>query len=354
MKNVLDWGKVQQEGYDAGVAEVKRAFGDTSSTKLPWWSIPDAVPDKLVHAMETFVGADTALKILEQFNHLPEKERRKAIKGLIRDRSRDVEKRGRELEALKSERTYLDKAADSNKELIQWLSSPMVMQRPVAGATRDLRTAMLEGRAFDFALSPDAMYNHQWMKDYEREIFPVAEVFLIEHDWATAFSKANDILSGDINLPYEVCCFEFLMSDRRVVIVAVQDGETIHRQYAIEATNGWGLIGRATEKGLDRQIAAICIALDAEVAETELIRAPHLKNSKGAQRAAPLSRHHVVILSRRARPAPLPEGSGGTHRSPRLHFRRGHWRHLETHKTWIKWMLVGDPDLGFIEKTYRL
>jgi hypothetical protein len=43
-----------------------------------------------------------------------------------------------------------------------------------------------------------------------------------------------------------------------------------------------------------------------------------------------------------------------THRSPRLHFRRRHWRHFVNHKTWIKWTLVGDPDLGFIDKDYRL
>ena len=49
------------------------------------------------------------------------------------------------------------------------------------------------------------------------------------------------------------------------------------------------------------------------------------------------------------------EGPGtGTHRSPRLHFRRGHWRHYEDHKTWIRWQMVGNPDLGFVEKQYRL
>lgn len=63
--------------------------------------------------------------------------------------------------------------------------------------------------------------------------------------------------------------------------------------------------------------------------------------------------HHVISLAnRRNRPAAL--GGDGSSRRRRLHFRRGHWRHFETHKTWIKWMLVGDPDLGFVEKEYRL
>jgi hypothetical protein len=37
----------------------------------------------------------------------------------------------------------------------------------------------------------------------------------------------------------------------------------------------------------------------------------------------------------------------------RLHLRRGHWRHFATYRTWIKWMMVGNPDLGFVDKEYR-
>lgn len=37
-----------------------------------------------------------------------------------------------------------------------------------------------------------------------------------------------------------------------------------------------------------------------------------------------------------------------------MHFVRGHWRHYEVSKTWIRWHLRGDPDLGFIDKEYRL
>ncbi len=44
---------------------------------------------------------------------------------------------------------------------------------------------------------------------------------------------------------------------------------------------------------------------------------------------------------------------GGSRRT-RLHVVRGHWRHYEEHKTWIKWHLRGDPDLGFIQKHYSL
>lgn len=67
---------------------------------------------------------------------------------------------------------------------------------------------------------------------------------------------------------------------------------------------------------------------------------------------------HVLSLNmgavrRVARPA------DGTHESPRLHWRRGHWRLLHRgsefeNQTWVKRCLVGDPDRGFVHKDYRL
>lgn len=33
---------------------------------------------------------------------------------------------------------------------------------------------------------------------------------------------------------------------------------------------------------------------------------------------------------------------------------RGHWRRLSTFKTWVRWHLRGNPDLGFIDKKYTL
>lgn len=44
---------------------------------------------------------------------------------------------------------------------------------------------------------------------------------------------------------------------------------------------------------------------------------------------------------------------GGTHASPRLHERRGHWRSLANGRVvWVRDCLVGDPDKGVVEKDY--
>lgn len=48
-------------------------------------------------------------------------------------------------------------------------------------------------------------------------------------------------------------------------------------------------------------------------------------------------------------------GSGGSHASPRFHVRRGHIRRYQTGKTtWVRQCAVGTPELGVIEKTYRV
>lgn len=56
----------------------------------------------------------------------------------------------------------------------------------------------------------------------------------------------------------------------------------------------------------------------------------------------------------RADRLPTPAGAFEHHTRKRLHFRRSHWRHYVSHKTKIPWTLVGDPNLGFVEKEYRL
>ena len=47
------------------------------------------------------------------------------------------------------------------------------------------------------------------------------------------------------------------------------------------------------------------------------------------------------------------EWLGGTHASPRLHYRRGHVRNLEDGRTvWVRECMVGNKELGLVEKSY--
>ena len=102
-------------------------------------------------------------------------------------------------------------------------------------------------------------------------------------------------------------------------------------------------------------IKALCVALDAEVAVRNVVRASEKVNRRREQEGRePFYSYHVVSLNRRYRIGNRSPGGGLVQGKKRLHFRRGHWRHYAEFKTWVRWTLVGNPELGFIDKEYRL
>lgn len=206
--------------------------------------------------------------------------------------------------------------------------------------------------------------------------------FVIEHDWAAAFAGASDFDQGGFQLPYDFTCFEFRVNGMRVIMLCGQgDGDDIHGNLVVgvngrwylnadqfELRNGkiisvklnenieaWAGKAEAFLNKLAEQIRAICIMLDAQVAERELVRASERLNEIRAKKGkTPLRSYHVVSLARKHRARPMEDHVVTPGAKRRLHFRRGHWRHFTDHKTWINWMLVGDPDLGFVDKHYKL
>lgn len=204
------------------------------------------------------------------------------------------------------------------------------------------------------------------------------KVFVVQHDWAKAFEGASDYaVNNTIRIPFDRCAFEFRISGQSVIVLTDQSPTNpadIRYLFFVHLNKTWSPDGCDVEKingvhqavprlptGNEKhltfaieQIKAICVALDAQVAVHEVIRAPHKLNEKRVSKGrVPLFDYHVVDLSRRARTS-RPENSTPTGRHVRLHFRRGHWRHYTNHKSWIHWMLVGNPDLGWIDKEYRL
>jgi hypothetical protein len=87
------------------------------------------------------------------------------------------------------------------------------------------------------------------------------------------------------------------------------------------------------------------------------VRIPSKLNAARERRGkSPLPDYHIINLANRKRYAPVPEDlrAGDKRNSPRLHFRRSHVRHYANYTVRIKWCLVGNPDIGFIDKDYRL
>lgn len=279
----------------------------------------------------------------------------------------------------------LDKQAEAARELQAWAAGagPFVLERAEGSRFHHLREALN-------ARSVMALTTAKEQPESLRHAFDdLSSSFVVEHDWASAFAGAGDFDTGEFSLPYSKSFWEFQVSGRRVGL-AVSDDPNLAVLFLITKV-GWVVGGafsfnmmgalscrmhcdlgeldpefvnnlapgfQALTERLLANVRAVSISLEAEVAETEIVRADYKLNQARERRGKlPLYDYHVVSLVRRSRVAPLPRGEADPDREiarRRCHFRRGHWRHYENHKTWIKWMLVGDPDLGFVDKHYRL
>jgi hypothetical protein len=245
------------------------------------------------------------------------------------------------------------------EEIIPWSKGEMRLQR----AKDSVLHQLLEDWRNDELVHPppddfDSERHFQAILDYK------LHAFVIEHDWARAFENSDLGWNGDESIityhqPYEHCCFEFIVSGKRVCLISNFDGHDYRFATFVRLKVGWAHAPlkefHALRKLLRSQHKAVVIALDAKVATTDVVRAPYkLNRIRERSGKTPLFDYHVVQLAHRTRPATLPSENESERNGVRLHFRRGHWRHFETFKTWINWMLVGDPDLGFIDKHYRL
>lgn len=185
------------------------------------------------------------------------------------------------------------------------------------------------------------------------------QCFTIEHDWLSALGTTP--LDHEVMNPFDRATFEMRVSGFPVCVSRIHEAQLLH----IKTKQGWFTPTaepdharyEAEIRRLDtfcrKHIDAALVMLDAEVAEAEVVRVDEKLNRARARRGKqPLPDYHIVRLSNRRRVSAL--NSEPTGRRVRLHFRRGHWRRYGNHKTWINWMLVGDPDLGFVDKEYRL
>lgn len=209
---------------------------------------------------------------------------------------------------------------------------------------------------------------------------PKLQSFVVEHNWGAVL----DDNVGAFILPYPFCSFEFRISGMRCIFIFKNvDERIINFTNFVGCDNAWiplptcevdydgkiVSIGRMEKLGIEhklirplyefvfKQIRAICVMFETSVAIKQTIRAPEkLNRQREKLNRTKLRDYHVVVLNRKPRPEPVPiELQAHSDRnSPRLHFRRGHYRHFINHRTWINWQLVGDPDLGFVDKHYRL
>lgn len=238
--------------------------------------------------------------------------------------------------------------------LDEWINRPSVLQHNDCSRLHKLIESQTDGSGFSF-LEDGATEPLDAKK--QLEVLSTAKSFVVTHDWALVFKDHLDEEENtQFRLPFPHCCFEMRVSGLVVMALvseAVSPDAPINiRLYANVVNELWlNFVPTHRAKGdhfdfMHRQVIGICIALEAEVATHEL-NEKRIKNGK-----MPLKDYHVVSLARK-HSADATGNSEESARKVRMHFRRGHWRHFEKSKTWIKWMLVGDPKLGFIDKHYK-
>lgn len=317
----------------------------------------------------------------------------KIIKGTLHRESR---RRQVEIARLDAEEKYAEQRTTAWSEYAEWLKDPTTsfsLQRAETSNRARLIEAVMDRAVYSGAPIDGDTWWVSILKAIEN-----SSAYLIEHDWAAAFAKAGQFDAGEFALPDEVCAFEMKIDGHAILTLAhieadhylfmstfvrVKTGWVIQGTFTVDLTDGkaYMWVGKTNLKATvatvmengdlhlmpegksDRrivdlvysQIRAACIALDAEVATSTPQRAEYRRNYSREKGGRTGFSYNVVSLARKPRAERLARDPGEepTVRR-RLHFRRGHWRHYDDHKTWIKWMLVGDPELGFVDKHYRL
>jgi hypothetical protein len=229
-----------------------------------------------------------------------------------------------------------------------------------------------------------------------QEIWASFQSIVVEHDWAKAFEGAQDFDGGEIVFPFDFTAFEFRVSGVRVIITVASTARGFGGLIVLGANGRWFTCRSVFDiidgqivmqrKGppqthfeefcemivphLNAQVRAICIVIESGIAQSQKIeRGDKINKNRLKQGKSPLKAYHVVSLAKKYRDR-ADRAINDTGSPKRCHFRRGHWRvfkspnsgqerfigsdGFEVSRTRITWMLVGDPNLGFVDKHYKL
>jgi hypothetical protein len=195
------------------------------------------------------------------------------------------------------------------------------------------------------------------------------QIFVIQHNWAKLLrDQALPQIDRDAvpPLPFDHCAFEYRIGPPGSYLLAFATTDDRVRSHIAVADRPpfrimhWGMTFDGDFQTLQDEriinfsaavVEATLIAMDSGVASAAARGCSDKLQKAREKRGKPrIDEYHVVDVVRRERNA---HSGGGAHASPRLHFRKGHWAHNDTKRWWVKWCMVGNPDLGFIDKHYR-
>ena len=357
----------------------------------------DKVP--LVFTEDQLGMLDVALTLRKELFENPTlstRDKAEVLKQLKRSRIRGYRDGEKALLKELDHNRVLQNAVQAEKDVLDTFGDrPLVLQKPTGTVFHRAREAFEAGEVLLPLADENTIVSAEERSGLRGGLAGDHHIFLVEHNWAGAFADAGDLEGEEQRIPYPLTAFEFQVNSRRIVVnIAQWDGADrrpdglpeLSSIVVIQTKFGWLLpmVYEFTPSGFEipnrivrkkdiadstfvravtplmalihSQIRAILIMLSAKVAETPVVRIPHKLNEARAKKGKkPMFDYHVVSLSKRTRYEALPTGPyhEPAHRK-RLHWRRGHYRHYQNHKVWIARQLVGNPDLGFIDKHYRL
>lgn len=372
---------------------------------------PDGKPDLSEHDLDVITEYRNMDRELSQMSPRNQRRYLKKLKKDASDKRRQSNEARREIAKCEQRLEQLHKFSDTWDEIKAWASGPLTLEKPPGTMFHKLIDQANESQLIIvehlLRKRPDDS------KELADSIVD-ASVFVIEHNWAGAFRNAKDYVGGEYRLPDDVCAFEFRISGRQVIAIAFEMDNRLLMQPLFLMSNGWVVptyvyklepddvwhphqVGDGLETHdmltklvdlIGQQIRAVAIALDAAVARSIVVKPDHKLNRARERRGdIPIYQYHVVSLANRQNNRPLPvKPTDHDIASRALHFVRPHRRNVDRSDeasiaceaggahTWspydndsrstcskcearsrrIEWHLRGDPDLGFIDKHYKL
>lgn len=111
-------------------------------------------------------------------------------------------------------------------------------------------------------------------------------------------------------------------------------------------------------KGMYMIIASFAFMTAHNKLDIQKVEVPLSRNSKREKRNQPAYCEYKEAVLGNFRKEYVNKGEvlGGTHASPKMHLRRGHWRRKprQQEKIWVRASVVGDPSKGIVIKEYKV
>lgn len=185
-----------------------------------------------------------------------------------------------------------------------------------------------------------------------------------------------------LRLPYPICCIVGRQADSSAFVLRIQSSDTAESLsvvgFVVGPGNSWKfgfdpiliertegglqvstLDGKPPEgndyRGMIQNIEDFLLSLQqkSQTAYVPKARKSLINSRRAAKGKGPaLFDWHTVVITPAQASTPH---QGGTHASPRLHDRRGHWRTYPSGKKgWVKACKVGDASKGVVFKDYEV